>query len=51
MVTTPKGEKPMNPQDTFCPNIDCPARGQTGKGNIGVHSHWTFDKMSGTAAK
>lgn len=28
----------MNPQDTFCPNIDCPARGQTGKGNIGVHS-------------
>jgi transposase-like protein len=38
MVTRPKGEKPMNPQDTFCPNIDCPARGQTGKGNIGVHS-------------
>lgn len=28
----------MNPQDVFCPNIDCPARGQTGKGNIGVHS-------------
>ena len=28
----------MNPQDIFCPNIDCPARGQTGKGNIGVHS-------------
>ena len=28
----------MNPQDIFCPNIDCYARGQTGKGNIGVHS-------------
>ncbi len=28
----------MSPQKIFCPNIDCPARGQTGKGNIGVHS-------------
>jgi transposase-like protein len=28
----------MNPQQLFCPNIDCPARGQTGKGNIRVHS-------------
>ena len=28
----------MNPQDIFCPNIDCCARGQTGKGNIRVHS-------------
>jgi transposase-like protein len=28
----------MNPQEIFCPNIDCPARGQTGKGNIHVHS-------------
>jgi transposase-like protein len=28
----------MNPKDIFCPNIDCPARGQTGRGNIGVHS-------------
>jgi len=28
----------MNPQELFCPNIDCPARGQTGKGNIHVHS-------------
>jgi len=28
----------MNPQGIFCPNIECPARGQTGKGNIGVHS-------------
>jgi len=28
----------MNPQAIFCPNIECPARGQTGKGNIHVHS-------------
>ena len=28
----------MNPQSVFCHNPDCPARGQIGKGNIGVHS-------------
>jgi len=28
----------MNPHDIFCPNIACTARGQIGKGNIGVHS-------------
>ncbi|MCB9140290.1 MAG: IS1 family transposase [Caldilineaceae bacterium] len=28
----------MNPQEVFCPNIDCPARGQQGKENIEVHS-------------
>lgn len=28
----------MDPRSTFCPNLDCPARGQVGKGNIGVHS-------------
>jgi len=28
----------MNPQELFCPEIDCPARGQVGKGNIHVHS-------------
>lgn len=28
----------MNPQEVFCPNITCPARGQVGKGNIHVHS-------------
>ena len=28
----------MNPQETFCLNPDCPARGQVGQGNIGVHS-------------
>jgi transposase-like protein len=28
----------MDPQAVFCPNEACPARGQIGKGNIGVHS-------------
>jgi transposase-like protein len=28
----------MNPQEIFCPNIDCAARGQTGKGNIQIQS-------------
>jgi len=28
----------VNPQDVFCTNIDCPARGQRGAGNIGIHS-------------
>lgn len=28
----------MNPQEIFCPMITCPARGQTGKGNIHIHS-------------
>jgi transposase-like protein len=28
----------MNPDEIFCPNIACPARGQAGKGNIHVHS-------------
>jgi transposase-like protein len=28
----------MNPHDIFCPNIECPARGQNGKENIGIHS-------------
>jgi transposase-like protein len=49
----------MNPKDIFCPNIDCPARGQIGKGNISVHSqkdqryrceacHQTFAATKGT---
>jgi len=29
----------VNPQEVFCPNLDCHARGQVGKGNIGIHSH------------
>ena len=28
----------MNPESVFCPNIDCPARGRRGAGNISVHS-------------
>ena len=28
----------MDPTTTFCPNMGCPARGQTGQGNIGIHS-------------
>ena len=28
----------MNPRELFCPNIECPARGQKDKGNIHVHS-------------
>jgi transposase-like protein len=28
----------MDPTATFCPNEPCPARGQTGRGNIGIHS-------------
>ena len=28
----------MNPHELFCPNMDCAARGQVGKGNIHTHS-------------
>jgi IS1 transposase len=28
----------MNPTLAFCPNLACPARGQAGKGSIGMHS-------------
>lgn len=28
----------MNPEQLFCPNIDCPARGQIDQANIRVHS-------------
>src|SRR5918997_6407571 len=28
----------MDPQTVWCPNLDCPASGQAGQGNIGVHS-------------
>ena len=28
----------MNPQELFCPNMDCAARGQKGKGNVQIHS-------------
>jgi transposase-like protein len=28
----------MDPTTVFCPNVACPARGQIGQGNIGIHS-------------
>ena len=28
----------MDPRQQFCHNPGCPARGQVGQGNIGVHS-------------
>jgi transposase-like protein len=50
----------MDPQQVFCPNRECPARGQRGKGNIGIHSRKerryrcaecgkTFSERQGTA--
>lgn len=50
----------MDPQQVFCPQTDCPARGQIGQGNIGVHSQKeqrfmcrvcqkTFSARTGTA--
>ena len=29
----------MDPTTVFCPHWDCPARGQSDQGNIGIHSH------------
>jgi transposase-like protein len=28
----------MDPTTAFCPNAHCPARGQTGQGNLGIHA-------------
>jgi transposase-like protein len=50
----------MDPTTVFCPNLACPARGQMGQGNIGIHSqkeqrflchtcHKTFSATKGTA--
>jgi transposase-like protein/IS1 family transposase len=50
----------MDPTTVFCPNTHCHARGQTGQGNIGIHSrkdqrflctecHKTFSATKGTA--
>lgn len=50
----------MDRATAFCPNPDCPARGQTGQGTIGIHSrqeqrlickqcHKTFTLTKGTA--
>jgi transposase-like protein/IS1 family transposase len=49
----------MDLAHTFCPNLECPARGQTGQGNISIHSrkeqrlickqcHTTFTARKGT---
>ena len=49
----------MDPTTVFCPNEHCHARGQTGQGNIGIHSqqeqrfichacHKTFSARTGT---
>ena len=49
----------MDPTTLFCPNPHCPARGQTGRGHIGIHSlkdhrcichvcHNTFSATTGT---
>jgi transposase-like protein len=49
----------MDPTTTFCPNLVCPAKGQRGRGNIGIHSrqdkrfichacHKTFSATTGT---
>ena len=50
----------MHPQEQFCHNLDCPAKGQSGKGNIRIHSRKekryrcdecgrTFTERKGTA--
>src|SRR5216117_745834 len=52
-------EHSMDPTTVFCPNGHCPARGQAGMGNIGIHSrkeqrfichecHKTFSARKGT---
>ena len=49
----------MDPATTCCPNMACPARGQSGQGNMGIHSrkdkrfmctecHKTFSATQGT---
>ena len=49
----------MDPTTIFCPNKNCPARGQTGQGHIGIHArkeqrclchecHKTFSATTGT---
>jgi transposase-like protein len=38
MFKTARGRIVMDATSAFCPNLDCPARGQTGQGNIGLHS-------------
>jgi hypothetical protein len=35
----------MDPTTTFCPHVACLARGQTGRGNIGIHSRKNKESM------
>jgi len=37
-VLEAEGRCTIDPLTTFCPNMDCPARGHLGEGNIGIHS-------------
>jgi hypothetical protein len=50
----------MNPQEQFCPNMECAARGKVGEGNVTIHSQKkgrykctvcdkTFSQTTGTA--
>src|SRR5262245_18544604 len=59
MVPRIAGRSIMDPTTVFCPNPHCHARGQTGQGNIGIHSqkeqrfichacHKTFSARKGT---
>jgi hypothetical protein len=41
----------MNPQEVWCRNSACPARGQAGKGNIGVHSQKEHRSMNPTVRR
>ena len=41
----------MDPTTTFCPNVACPARGQTGQGNIGIHSRKEKRSRAGSATR
>ena len=38
MYPNNKESQPMDPQETFCHNPECPASGKMGRGNIGVYS-------------
>jgi transposase-like protein len=53
------GMEPMDPESVFCPNLECVARGQRGRGNITTHSekekryecqvcHKTFSATTGS---
>ena len=47
----------MDPTTTFCPHLACPARGQIGQGNIGMHARkdqrflWTQCRQTCTATQ